>query len=62
MGFDNFTAQISLRDPNNPEKYIGSDENWNAAEKAIIDATSEVDLVTTTELGEAAFTGPNSIL
>ncbi|MBK6564421.1 MAG: threonine--tRNA ligase [Saprospiraceae bacterium] len=58
MGFDNFTAQISLRDPNNPEKYIGSDENWNAAEKAIIDATSEVDLVTTTELGEAAFYGP----
>jgi threonyl-tRNA synthetase len=58
MGFENFTAQISLRDPNNPEKYIGSDENWNAAEKAIIDATSEVDLITTTELGEAAFYGP----
>lgn len=58
MGFENFTAQISLRDPNNPDKYIGSDENWNAAEKAIIEATAEVDLVTTTELGEAAFYGP----
>ena len=58
MGFKNFTAQISLRDPNNPEKYIGSDENWNAAEKAIIEATSEVDLVTTTAYGEAAFYGP----
>ena len=58
MGFENFTAQISLRDPGNPDKYIGSDENWNAAEKAIIEATGEVDLVTTTELGEAAFYGP----
>ena len=58
MGFKNFTAQISLRDPNNPEKYIGSDENWDAAEKAIIEATSEVDLVTTTAYGEAAFYGP----
>jgi threonyl-tRNA synthetase len=58
MGFDNFTAQISLRDPNNPDKYIGSDENWEAAERAIIEATSEVDLVTTTVYGEAAFYGP----
>jgi threonyl-tRNA synthetase len=58
MGFKNFTAQISLRDPNNPEKYIGSDENWNAAEKAIIEATAEVDLETTTAYGEAAFYGP----
>ncbi|MBK8389326.1 MAG: threonine--tRNA ligase [Saprospiraceae bacterium] len=58
MGFDNFTAQISLRDPNTPEKYIGSDENWDAAQKAIIEATSEVDLITTTALGEAAFYGP----
>ena len=58
MGFDNFTAQISLRDPNKPEKYIGSDENWEAAERAIIEATSEVDLVTTTAYGEAAFYGP----
>lgn len=58
MGFDNFTAQISLRDPEKPEKYIGSDENWIAAEKAIIEATQEVGLETVTELGEAAFYGP----
>jgi len=58
MGFENFTAQISLRDPENPDKYIGSDENWDAAESAIIEATKEVDLVTVTELGEAAFYGP----
>jgi threonyl-tRNA synthetase len=58
MGFTNFTAQISLRDPNTPDKYIGSDENWNAAESAIIEATKEVDLVTTTAYGEAAFYGP----
>jgi threonyl-tRNA synthetase len=58
MGFNNFTAQISLRDPNNPEKYIGSDENWNAAESAIIEATKKVDLITTTAYGEAAFYGP----
>ncbi|MFZ1705341.1 MAG: threonine--tRNA ligase [Saprospiraceae bacterium] len=58
MGFENFTAQISLRDPNNAEKYIGTEENWIAAEKAIIEATGESDLVTTTVLGEAAFYGP----
>lgn len=58
LGFDHFTAQISLRDPENKEKYIGSEENWVKAEQAIIDATKEVDLVTTTELGEAAFYGP----
>ena len=58
MGFEKFTAQISLRDPENPEKYIGSDENWRNAESAIIEATKEVDLETTTELGEAAFYGP----
>lgn len=58
LGFKDYTAQISLRDPTQPEKYIGSDENWEAAEKAIIDATAEVDLETTTELGEAAFYGP----
>ena len=58
MGFDNFTAQISLRDPGNPDKYIGSDENWDAAEKAIIEATAEVDMETTTAYGEAAFYGP----
>jgi len=58
MGFDTFTAQISLRDPSTPDKYIGSDENWEAAEKAIIEATAEADLVTTTVVGEAAFYGP----
>ncbi len=58
LGFDNFTAQISLRDPENKEKYIGSDENWDKAERAIIEATAEVGLETTTELGEAAFYGP----
>jgi threonyl-tRNA synthetase len=57
MGFE-FTAQISLRDHETPEKYIGSDENWEAAERAIIEATEEVDIETTTELGEAAFYGP----
>lgn len=58
MGFDEFTAQISLRDPENPDKYIGSDENWDAAEKAIIEATGETDLETITAYGEAAFYGP----
>jgi len=58
MGFENYTAQISLRDPEKPEKYIGTDENWDAAEAAIIEATKEVDLETVTELGEAAFYGP----
>ncbi len=57
MGFE-YTAQISLRDPETPEKYIGSDENWDAAEKAIIEATAETDIETVTELGEAAFYGP----
>lgn len=58
MGFEEFTAQISLRDPEKPEKYIGTDENWNAAERAIIEATQEIGLETTQELGEAAFYGP----
>lgn len=58
MGFKNFTAQVSLRDPATPEKYIGSDENWNAAEQAILDATEEAGLETVKELGEAAFYGP----
>lgn len=58
MGFDNYTAQISLRDPEKPEKYLGSLENWEAAENAIIDATKEVGLETVTALGEAAFYGP----
>ena len=58
MGFENFTAQISLRDPNTPEKYFGTDENWDSAERAIIEACSEVELETVTEYGEAAFYGP----
>ena len=58
LGFDNYTAQISLRDPDNKEKYLGSDESWDKAERAIIEATKEVDLETVTELGEAAFYGP----
>ncbi len=58
LGFDSFTAQISLRDPENKEKYIGSDDNWQKAERAIIEATQEIGLETITELGEAAFYGP----
>lgn len=58
MGFEKFTAQISLRDPEDPGKYIGSDENWENAERAIIEATAEAGLETVTELGEAAFYGP----
>ena len=58
LDFDNFEAQISLRDPNDKEKYIGSDEVWEAAEKAIIEACAEKGMKTTTELGEAAFYGP----
>lgn len=58
IGFDDVTAQISLRDPEKPEKYIGSEENWASAEQAIIDACKEIDIQTVTELGEAAFYGP----
>jgi threonyl-tRNA synthetase len=58
LGFDQFTAQISLRDPENKEKYIGSDENWVKAESAIIEAAAEVGLETITAYGEAAFYGP----
>jgi threonyl-tRNA synthetase len=58
MGFEEFTAQISLRDPETPEKYIGADEDWDNAEQAIIEATREVGLKTTTAYGEAAFYGP----
>ncbi|MBO5733257.1 MAG: threonine--tRNA ligase [Alistipes sp.] len=58
LKFENYTAQISLRDPNNTEKYIGSDENWEKAEAAIIKACEEKGLKTTVELGEAAFYGP----
>ena len=58
LKFENFKAQISLRDPNNPEKYIGSDENWEKAEAAIIEAADEKGLPTFIEYGEAAFYGP----
>jgi len=58
LDFKNFEAQISLRDPNNKEKYIGSDENWEKAESAIVEACQEKGLKAKVELGEAAFYGP----
>lgn len=58
LDFKDYKAQISLRDPKNKEKYIGSDENWEKAESAIIEACEEKGLNTITELGEAAFYGP----
>ncbi len=58
LGFHDFTAQISLRDPEKPEKYIGTDENWEKAERAIQEVASEKGLNTVIELGEAAFYGP----
>ena len=58
LDFSQFEAQISLRDPNNKEKYIGSDENWDKAEQAIIEACNETGLKTHIEYGEAAFYGP----
>lgn len=58
LNFENFEAQISLRDPNNREKYIGSDENWERAEQSIIEACAEKGLKAKVELGEAAFYGP----
>jgi len=58
LGFEDFTAQISLRDPENKTKYIGSDENWDKAEQAIINASEEKGLKTVVEYGEAAFYGP----
>jgi threonyl-tRNA synthetase len=58
LGFENFTAQISLRDKENREKYIGSDENWEKAENAIINAAADKGLKTVVEYGEAAFYGP----
>jgi threonine--tRNA ligase len=58
LGFDNFTAQVSLRDPENLTKYIGSDENWAKAENAIIAAAKEKGLTYVVETGEAAFYGP----
>ena len=58
LNFDQYTAQVSLRDPNNREKYIGTDENWEKAENAIIEAAKEKGLNTVVEYGEAAFYGP----
>ncbi len=58
LHFDSYEAQISLRDPNNKEKYIGTDENWHKAEQAIIEACAEKGINARTELGEAAFYGP----
>ena len=58
LEFENFEAQISLRDPNNREKYIGSDENWDKAEQSIIEACAEKGLKAKVETGEAAFYGP----
>ncbi|MFY8186091.1 MAG: threonine--tRNA ligase, partial [Bacteroidia bacterium] len=58
LDFKEYTAQISLRDPENKTKYIGTDENWALAEQAIIDSAAEKGLKTVTELGEAAFYGP----
>lgn len=58
LGFDDYTAQVSLRDPENKAKYIGSDENWALAEASIIEAAAEKGLKTVVELGEAAFYGP----
>ena len=58
LDFHDFQAQISLRDPENPSKYIGSDENWDRAEKALIEVAEEKGLDSVIELGEAAFYGP----
>lgn len=58
LHFDNYTAQVSLRDPNNKEKYIGTDENWEKAQRAIIEAAAEKGLKTIEVEGEAAFYGP----
>jgi len=58
LNFTDYEAQISLRDPNNAEKYIGSDENWNKAEQAIIDVCKEKNIPARVEYGEAAFYGP----
>ena len=58
LKFDNYEAQISLRDPAHKEKYIGSDQNWHLAEQAIIEACAEKGIKARTELGEAAFYGP----
>ena len=58
LGFENYSAQVSLRDPDNPEKYIGSDKNWEISEQAILNSAKEKGLEYNVELGEAAFYGP----
>jgi len=58
LGFEEYTAQVSLRDPDNKEKYIGDEKLWEQAEREIQEASDEKGLVTKTELGEAAFYGP----
>ena len=58
LEFNDYETQISLRDPNDKEKYIGTDENWEKSERAIIEATREKGLITKIEIGEAAFYGP----
>ncbi len=58
LSFENFEAQISLRDPSNTTKYVGTDENWEKAEQAIVEACQEKGLKARVELGEAAFYGP----
>ena len=58
LGFENFTAQVSVRDPKNPEKYIGSVDNWDKSEQAIINAVEDKGLDYKIEAGEAAFYGP----
>jgi len=58
LNFNDFTAQISLRDPDDKEKYIGSEENWQKAERDIIEAAAEMNLKTVVVPGEAAFYGP----
>ena len=58
LNFENYEAQISLRDPNNTTKYVGTDENWERAEQAIVEACQEKDLNARVETGEAAFYGP----
>ena len=58
LGFENYSAQVSLRDPDNPEKYIGTDKNWEISEQAILNSAKEKGLEYNVELGEAAFYGP----
>ena len=58
LGFNNFKAQVSLRDQSNQDKYIGSEENWKKAEDSILEAVHQKGLNTVIEYGEAAFYGP----